>query len=191
MSVNVAKTYNHVSHVRLLHNLKKRKISNWTIQWIKSFLKKRRYSIIFEKKNKCDKHDKRRDFAEILCFIHIILVFQCESAKYKRATKKKNNINWIRKWRERTDVQHKHRKKLQNFEKTARSLYDVISTSWSDFLFNEIWTDSSQQKSQKIQYANNDQFRKNAVNTQNWHSNFRITNKYEVKMRILCQKNTG
>ena len=32
MSVNVAKTYDHVSHVRLLHNLKKRKISNWIIQ---------------------------------------------------------------------------------------------------------------------------------------------------------------
>ena len=50
MNVNVAKTYDHVSHVRLLHNLKKRKISNWIIQWIKSFLKKRRFSIIFEKK---------------------------------------------------------------------------------------------------------------------------------------------
>ena len=50
MSVNVTKIYDHVSHIKLLHNLKKRKISNWIIQWIKSFLKKRRFSIIFEKK---------------------------------------------------------------------------------------------------------------------------------------------
>ena len=83
---------------------------------------------------------------------------------YMRTIEKKDNINWIRKWRERTDVQYKHRKKLQNFEKIARNLYNVISTSWSDLFFNEIWIDSFQQKSQKIQYANNDQFKKNAVN---------------------------
>ena len=47
----------------------------------------------FRRKKKCDKHDKRRDFTEILCFTYIILVFQCESAKYMRATKKKDNIN--------------------------------------------------------------------------------------------------
>ena len=50
MSVNVTKVYDHVSHIRLLHNLRKKKISNWIIQWIKSFLKERRSSIIFEKK---------------------------------------------------------------------------------------------------------------------------------------------
>ena len=50
VNVNVIEAYNHVLHVRLLHNLKKKKISNWIIQWTKSFLKERRSSIIFEKK---------------------------------------------------------------------------------------------------------------------------------------------
>ena len=46
----LAGAYDHVSHARLLHNLKKRKISNWIIQWVKSFLKERRSSIAFEEK---------------------------------------------------------------------------------------------------------------------------------------------
>ena len=50
MNVNVTKVYDHVSHIKLLHNLRKKKISNWIIQWIKSFLKERRSSIIFEEK---------------------------------------------------------------------------------------------------------------------------------------------
>ena len=50
MSVNVTKVYDHVSHIRLLHNLRKKKISNWIIQWVKSFLKERRSSIVFEEK---------------------------------------------------------------------------------------------------------------------------------------------
>ena len=49
ISVNVTNIYNYVSHIKLLHNLKK-KISNWIIQWIKSFLKERRSSIVFEEK---------------------------------------------------------------------------------------------------------------------------------------------
>ena len=75
-------------------------------------------------------------------------------------------------------------------KKIARNFEDVISTSWSDFLFNEIRTDLFQQKFQKIQYADNNQFKKNAVNTQNEHSNSKITNRYEIKMRISCQKNS-
>ena len=51
----------------------------------------------FRRKNKCDKHNKRRDFAEILSFIYTIFVLQCKSAKYMRATKKKDNNNRLRK----------------------------------------------------------------------------------------------
>ena len=140
MNVNVMKIYDHVWHIKLFHNLKKM-ILNWIIQWIKSFLKKRQFSIIFEKK-KHDKQNKRRDFAKILCFVYIVFVFQRESAKCMRTIEKKNNSHRIRWWCECVDIQHKHRKKLQNFRKITRNLYDVISTSWSDFLFNKIWIDS-------------------------------------------------
>ena len=73
----------------------KKKILNWIIQWVKSFLKERRFSIIFEKKYECDKHDKCRSLAKILCFIYTIFVFQCESAKYMRATKKITLIEFV------------------------------------------------------------------------------------------------
>ena len=41
LSVDVAGAYDTVSHPRLLHNLKKRKIPNWIVQWIHGFLKER------------------------------------------------------------------------------------------------------------------------------------------------------
>ena len=45
LSLDVAGAFDTVSHVRLLHNLKKRKIPNWIVQWIHSFLKERTTSL--------------------------------------------------------------------------------------------------------------------------------------------------
>ena len=91
-------------------------------------MKKRQSSITCKKKTR-DKHDKRENFTEILCFIYIIFVFQRESAKYMQTVEKKENIDRICKQRQRVDVQYKHEKQLQNFEKITRRFYDVISTS--------------------------------------------------------------
>jgi hypothetical protein len=37
LSLNVASVFDTMSHVRLIHDMRKRKISNWIIDWIKSF----------------------------------------------------------------------------------------------------------------------------------------------------------
>jgi hypothetical protein len=44
--MNVIKTYNHVLHEKLLHNLKKKRISTWIIVWISSFMQDKKNQFI-------------------------------------------------------------------------------------------------------------------------------------------------
>ena len=88
---------------------------------MKSFLKKRKLSITFEKKKKRNKQRNRRNFAEILCFVNIVFIFQREFTENMR-TIKKPNFHRICKRRERVDVQYKHGRKLQNIKKMTRNL---------------------------------------------------------------------
>ncbi len=46
LSMNVVEAYDHVSRERLLHNLKKRRISAWIVAWADSFMQDRRISLI-------------------------------------------------------------------------------------------------------------------------------------------------
>jgi hypothetical protein len=48
LSMNVVEIYDHVSKVRLLHNLKKRRISAWIIIWTNSFMQKRRITLVID-----------------------------------------------------------------------------------------------------------------------------------------------
>ena len=56
---------------------------------MKNFLKERKSSIIFEKKNKRNKQRKRRDFEEILCFVNIVFIFQREFTENMETIKNK------------------------------------------------------------------------------------------------------
>jgi hypothetical protein len=46
LSMNVIEAYDHVSREKLLHNLKKRRISTWIIVWTNNFLQNRRINFI-------------------------------------------------------------------------------------------------------------------------------------------------
>jgi hypothetical protein len=46
LSMNVVEAYDHVSRKRLLHNLKKRKISTWIIVWTNNFMQNWRISLV-------------------------------------------------------------------------------------------------------------------------------------------------
>ena len=93
MSVNVVEAYDHVSHVRLLHNLKKRKISNWIIQWIKNFLKERRSSITFEKKISAISIINA-EISQRFSVLFILYLFF--NASLLNIYEQQKNINWIR-----------------------------------------------------------------------------------------------
>ncbi len=46
LSMNVMKAYDHVSRERLLHNLKKRRISTWIVIWTDNFMQDRKINLI-------------------------------------------------------------------------------------------------------------------------------------------------
>jgi hypothetical protein len=48
LSMNVASAYDHVSRERLMHNLRKREISNWIMTWTSSFMKDRHITLIID-----------------------------------------------------------------------------------------------------------------------------------------------
>jgi predicted RNA binding protein with dsRBD fold (UPF0201 family) len=50
LNMNVVEAYDHVSRERLLHNLKKRRISTWIIAWTDSFMQDKRISFIVRTK---------------------------------------------------------------------------------------------------------------------------------------------
>jgi hypothetical protein len=50
LNMNVIEAYDHVSREKLLHNLKKRRISTWIIAWTNSFLQNKRINLIVKAK---------------------------------------------------------------------------------------------------------------------------------------------
>jgi hypothetical protein len=50
LSMNVIETYDHVSRERLLHNLKKKRISTWIVTWTNNFMQDRRINLIVKAK---------------------------------------------------------------------------------------------------------------------------------------------
>jgi len=49
LSLDVAETFDHVSHIRLLHTLRMRRTLNYIVKWTHSFLKDRESSLTFDK----------------------------------------------------------------------------------------------------------------------------------------------
>ncbi len=50
LSMNVIEAYDHVSRERLLHNLKKRRISTWIVAWTNNFMQDKRINLIVKTK---------------------------------------------------------------------------------------------------------------------------------------------
>ncbi len=48
LSMNVASAYNHVSRERLMHNLRKKEISNWIMTWTSNFMKNRHITLVID-----------------------------------------------------------------------------------------------------------------------------------------------
>jgi hypothetical protein len=48
LSMNVANAYDHMSRKRLMHNLRKREISNWIMTWTSSFIKNRHITLTID-----------------------------------------------------------------------------------------------------------------------------------------------
>ena len=190
MSVNVTKVYDHVSHIKLLHNLRKKKISNWIIQWIKSFLKERRSSIIFEEKTSTISRinaEISQEFSVssiLYLFFNANLLDVCEQSNRKTTVIEfVDDVNVL-------IYSTNTKKNCRIFEK----LHEIFTTWFrrheAIFFLTKYELIYFNKSSKKFSMQTMINLKKIIVDFENKHSNFRITDKYEIKMKITCQEIT-
>ena len=100
LSLNVNEVLNNVSHLWLLHNMKKKRISSKLLKWMKNFLKNRNITLIIEKYTQTERRvnvsiSQDFSFFSILyLFYNANLLKTCENIKLRlNATNFVNDIN--------------------------------------------------------------------------------------------------
>ena len=135
MNVDVIEIYDHVSHIKLFHNLKKRKISNWIIQWVKSFLKERKSSITFEKKTSAISRVNAKISQKFSVLFILYLFFNANLLKICKQLKRKtifiefvDNVNVLT-YNTNTEKNCKTLKKLHNVFTTWFRRHEITFSS--------------------------------------------------------------
>ncbi len=89
LSLNVVEAFDQVSHVRLLHTLKMKKMSSYIIEWTHSFLKNREMLLIFNEQMS-DMHKINADILQkflisstLILFFNASLIKKCKALKIK------------------------------------------------------------------------------------------------------------
>jgi len=89
LSLDVVKAFNQVSHVRLLHTLKMKRMLSYIIKWTCSFLKNRETSLIFKKQmsniREINANISQRFFISLILFLffNASLIEKCEALRIK------------------------------------------------------------------------------------------------------------
>ncbi len=89
LSLDIIEAFNQVSHVRLLHMLKIKKMSSYIIEWTCSFLKNREISLIFNeqmsdmRKINADISQRFLILSILFLFFNASLIEKCEALKIK------------------------------------------------------------------------------------------------------------
>ena len=73
-NLNVSDAFNNVSHIQLLHNMKKKRMSSRLLKWIKNFLKNKNITLIIEKYTQT-KRITNVDISQNLSFSSILYLF--------------------------------------------------------------------------------------------------------------------
>lgn len=74
LSMDAARAFDTVSHLRLIHNLRKRKIPERIVTWVSSFLKNRSTTLAISKSNQTI-YTKNRHTARSSSFSNFVLYF--------------------------------------------------------------------------------------------------------------------
>ncbi len=89
LSLNVIEVFNWVSHVRLLHTLKMKRMSSYIIKWTRSFLKNRETSLIFDEQMN-DMREVNADISQrflissiFFLFFNVSLIEKCKALRIK------------------------------------------------------------------------------------------------------------
>ena len=89
LSLDVAETFDHVSHTRLLHTLRMKRTLNYIVEWTRSFLKDRESSLIFNEQTSAIRWinadiSQRFLISSILfLFFNASLIEKCEALEIK------------------------------------------------------------------------------------------------------------
>ena len=153
LNLNINDAFDNVSHFRFLHNMKKRKVSNKLLKWIKNFLKNRNTTLIIENhmmtKRKISVNISQNSsfFLMLYLFYNANLLKSCENVKLRfNIIEFVNNIN-ILTYNELTEqnceILKKYEKKSLSERKNTISNSINENTSWftfRKFLRNITWT---------------------------------------------------
>ena len=160
LSLNVSEIFDNVSHFRLFYNMKKKRISNKLLKWMKDFLKNKNITLIIEKytQTKCWINvniSQNFSFSSILyLFYNANLLKTCKNVKLRfNVTDFVNDIN-ILIYNEFT------KRNCKILKKTWNKVFKWIKRH--EFKFNE-------QKHELIHFS-------------------RISKKYNIKINIMLKK---
>ena len=134
-NLNVNDAFDNVSHSRLLHNMRKRKVSDKLLKWMKNFLKNRNTTLIIENhtmtKRKINVNISQNSsfFSMLYLFYNANLLKSCKNVRlHFNVTEFVNNIN-ILTYSESTE---------RNCEILKKTWEKVVEwTKRHDFKFNE------------------------------------------------------
>jgi len=89
LSLDIAETFNHVLHTRLLHTLRMKRTSNYIVEWTRSFLKDRESSLMFNEQISvmqwvnADISQKFLISSILFLFFNASLIEKCETLEIK------------------------------------------------------------------------------------------------------------
>ncbi len=100
LNLNIVQAFNQVSHVKLLHMLKMKRMSSYIIKWTRSFLKNWKTSLIFNEQmsniREINAKISQRSFISSILFLffNISLIEKCKALRIKiEVLDFVNNIN--------------------------------------------------------------------------------------------------
>jgi hypothetical protein len=151
LSMNVIDVYDYVFRNRLLHNLRKRDISNWIIRWMNNFMRNRHISLTFDNETMTSRLIKANISQKSFISSILYLFYNADLLKiFERSSRRVtivsfvNDINFLI----TTSLQRKIVKRWNVFIKNARrevvdmkSLSRRLNTSW--FIWQKIIEDST------------------------------------------------
>jgi hypothetical protein len=129
LSINVIDVYDHVFKEKLLHNLRKKDISNWIIRWINNFIKDKHISFTLNILIMISRLMKTNISQKFFIFSIFYLFYNVELLKvFKKLSRRVaivnvvNDINFF-------NVRHFHKTKLSNVEAFSSKMQNVKSST--------------------------------------------------------------
>jgi hypothetical protein len=119
LNMNVIDVYDHVFKKRLLHNLRKRNISNWIIRWTNNFMKDKHISFSLNIATMISRLIKTNISQKIFIFFNSLFVLWCWFIESFWKIVKTCRSRELCKRHQFFDVRHLHKAKLLNAEASS------------------------------------------------------------------------